>query len=255
MTILIIEDEARAAQDLATMLRNVLPTGRLLACLDSVETAVAWLRQHPAPDLIFMDIQLADGVSFEILRDVEVTSPVIFCTAYDEYALKAFQLNSIDYLLKPLEEADLKRSLDKLAAMRENLGDWPQKLLNWFSQQPPARSSGGKTSFLVSFKGKMFPVSTQEAAYFTIEDGLSFLITFDGRKLPLSQTLDVIEEQLDPHHFFRANRQYLIAFGAVKEVEPYYARKLAVKLRSVKPETILISREKATSFLHWLDNR
>ncbi|RYC68896.1 LytR/AlgR family response regulator transcription factor [Spirosoma sordidisoli] len=101
----------------------------------------------------------------------------------------------------------------------------------------------------------MFPVSTQEAAYFTIEDGLSCMITFDGRKLPLSQTLDVIEEQLDPHQFYRANRQYLIAFGAVKEVEPYYTRKLAVKLKSVKSETVFVSREKSTSFLHWLENR
>ncbi|MGA0557507.1 LytR/AlgR family response regulator transcription factor [Larkinella sp. VNQ87] len=253
MKTLIIEDEANAAHDLAAMLQKIDPTIQICAFLDSVETAIEWLRRNTPPDLIFMDIQLADGVSFEILREVEISSPVIFCTAYDEYALQAFRVNSIDYLLKPLEEADLKRSLDKLAFLRQQFGDWPQKLLNWFSQNRPA--SGGKSSFLVSFKGKLFPVQTRDIAYFIIEDSLSFLITFDGRKLPLSQTLDVIEEQLDPRQFYRANRQYIIAFEAVKEVEPYFARKLAVKLRSIKPETVFISREKSTSFLHWLENR
>jgi len=254
MKTLIIEDEPNAARDLAAMLQKLDAGIQMLALLDSVETSVEWLRQHPAPDLIFMDIQLADGVCFEILREVDVRSPVIFCTAYDEYALQAFRVNSIDYLLKPLEEADLKRSLDKLTTLREQLGDWPQKLLSWFGQHDRPQT-GRKSSFLVSFKGKMFPVPTRDIAYFIIEDGLSFIITFDGRKLPLTQTLDVIEEQLDPRQFYRANRQYIIAFEAVKEVEPYYTRKLAVKLRSVKPETVFVSREKSTSFLHWLENR
>ncbi|WP_040005673.1 LytR/AlgR family response regulator transcription factor [Fibrisoma limi] len=254
MKTLIIEDEPNAARDLAAMLQKLNANIHILALLDSVETSVEWLRQHPAPDLIFMDIQLADGVSFEILREVEVRSPVIFCTAYDEYALQAFKVNSIDYLLKPLEEADLKLSLDKLTFLREQLGDWPQKLLSWFGQHNRPQP-GGKSSFLVSFKGKLFPVPTRDIAYFIIEDGLSFIITFDGRKLPLTQTLDVIEEQLDPRQFYRANRQYIIAFDAVKEVEPYYTRKLAVKLRGVKPETVFVSREKSTSFLHWLENR
>jgi DNA-binding LytR/AlgR family response regulator len=256
MKILILEDEQRAALDLQATILEIVPEADILAILDSVESAIAWFQKNPAPDLAFFDIQLADGLSFDIFEEVKVECPVVFCTAFDEYALQAFQVISVDYILKPFDKEAVRRAIDKVKALdnffQKREGDLEKKITRLLESVRPA---GAKTTFLVSHRDKMLPISVSDIAYFSIEHEVTFLHTFDQRRFMLNQTLDELEKVLDPKQFFRANRQFLVHAKAVEEVENYFARKLLLKLKTATKEPVIVSKAKASEFLLWLEGR
>jgi two-component system, LytTR family, response regulator LytT len=256
MKILIIEDEQRAALDLQATIKEVMPEAVMLGILDSVESAITWFNTNPTPDLAFFDIQLADGLSFDIFEEVKVECPVVFCTAFDEYALQAFQVNGVDYILKPFDKEAVRRALDKVKALdnffQKRDGSLEKKLANLLESVRPAAA---KTTFLVSLRDKLLPISISDIAYFYIENELTFIHTFDNRRFMLNQTLDELEKILDPQRFFRANRQFLVNAKAVEEVSPYFARKLLLKLKTQTKEPIIVSKAKASEFLQWLEAR
>jgi len=256
MRILIVEDEQRTALDLQTTIQELLPDAVFLATLDSVEGTVAWLSKHPMPDLAFFDIQLADGLSFDIFEEVNVACPVVFCTAFDEHALHAFQVNGVDYILKPFDREQVRRALDKMRALKnffqKSDGALEAKLSKLLSE---ARQPSVKTSFLVSQRDKLLPIAVSDIACFYIEHEVTFLHTSDNRRFMLNYTLDELENMLDAKQFYRANRQFLVNIKAIIEVEQYFARKLLLKLNTQTKESIVVSKAKSSEFLHWMENR
>jgi len=253
MKIIIIEDELKAAKSLASMISILRPSATVEAFLQSIEGAVDYLSQNEEPDLIFMDIQLSDGLSFEILKVVKIHCPIIFCTAYGEYTLDAIKANGIDYLLKPFSKEELQTAFEKVESFR-----------NFFQQnkQPDLECllkkigiDDGKKSFLVFKNNKYTTVQTEQIAFFYIRNETPTIMTFQTQEYSLSQSLDQVQSLISPKQFYRLNRQYLINFNAIKEVEHYFARKLFVRLTIATPDKLLIGKEKTTAFLNWLENR
>lgn len=249
MKILIIEDEKPAANRLERLLAPHFPDVRFGENLDTVTKAVRWFEENAAPDLIFCDIQLADGISFEIFEKVKVTAPVIFTTAYDQYAIRAFQVNAIDYLLKPIDPADLERAVDKFKSRQVK----PALDLELLKGLLHSERKVFKNRFLVRFGEKIQSVPVEEAAFFHSEERVTFLQTFAGKKYVLDSTLEQVESQIDPALFFRLNRKYLTKVDAVEEVLTYSNSRLKVKLKGCQDNDILISREKVAEFKGWLD--
>ncbi|RYY37829.1 MAG: response regulator transcription factor [Sphingobacteriaceae bacterium] len=253
MNIIIIEDELRTAKSLETIIKDLKPGARIIGQYQGVEDSVEALSGGIQPDLIFMDIQLADGLSFEIFKSVKITCPVVFCTAFDEYSLEAFKSNGVDYVLKPFSKDDIKEALRKV-----------DELKNFFQQKtaPDLESllsklnpPSGKTSFLVFKNQKYTTVQTDNIAFFYIRNDATSLMCFDGQEYTLSQSLDNIAASVSAKQFFRVNRQYLVNFKAIKEVEHYFLRKLYVKLVIETPEKLLINKEKSHNFLNWMEER
>lgn len=254
MNIIIIEDELKAARSLETMITEVRPLAKVIAQLQSVESSVKYLTENKQPDLIFMDIQLSDGLCFEIFKSVKITCPIIFCTAFDEYSLEAFKANSVDYVLKPFSKTDIADAFKKVDELKNFFQQSIMPDLGTLLSQiapPPA----GKKSFLVFKHNKYTTVSTDSIAFFYIRNEATSIMCFDQQEYSLSQSLDQVISLLSPVQFFRLNRQYIVNFNAIKEVEPYFMRKLFVKLTIPTPEKLLINKEKAPVFLNWLENR
>ncbi len=254
MNILIVEDEDLAVETLVRQIKKLDTPVEIVATLDSVKTTVAWLRSHPAPDLAFFDIQLADGLSFEIFEQVGVAFPVIFVTAFDAYALRAFKVNSIDYLLKPVEADALRQSFDKLRLLQKPTETAQPMLDLAVIQQMLARTTPKfKTRFMVKVGDKLAAFTTDEVEYFFGENKIVWLRLKNGRKYVVDYTLEELEELLDPEQFFRLNRKYMATFASIDETVAYTNSRLKVKLRNpVDNEDILISREKAEEFRVWL---
>ncbi|WP_210464212.1 LytR/AlgR family response regulator transcription factor [Rufibacter roseolus] len=258
MRILIVEDEAIAARRLRKMVEALEPQSQIEAVLNSVASTVQWLQANPAPDLLLLDIELSDGQSFEIFAQLDVTCPVIFTTAYDEHAIKAFRLNSVDYLLKPIQEKELQRSLLKLRNMRKVFTDKApnqvniEALLQEINQQRPLSAELYRDRILVRQGQRMFPVICQEVAYFFTKEKVSFLRTKDSRCFQVDFTLEELERSLNPKDFFRANRQFIVNFAAVTRVSQDLNAKLKIGLTPDPEEEIMISREKAMDFRAWL---
>lgn len=251
MNVVIIEDEILAARRLQRMLEALDPGINVVSILDSIEDAVDWFNLHAQPDLVLMDIMLADGQSFEIFEQTAVKAPVIFTTAYDEFAIRAFKVNSIDYLLKPVEPALLAAALHKLRTVKlpeENL----KKALETLINAKPALPDTYKSRFLVRSGDKFIPVPANEIAYFSFSDKLTFLTTFALKRFMLDHTLDELEKLVDPSQFFRLNRQYIAAFFSIKVVHNYFNGKLKVMVDPEIPEGIIVSKERAQSFKAWL---
>ncbi|MFN3997412.1 LytR/AlgR family response regulator transcription factor [Algoriphagus sp.] len=249
MKILIIEDEKPAANRLIKLLEPHFPGISPIANLDTVTRAVTWFEQNPEPDLIFCDIQLADGISFEIFEKVKLSTPVIFTTAFDQYAIKAFQVNAIDYLLKPIDPIELAKAVEKFKARQVKPAldlDMLKSLL-----QPEKKSF--KSRFLVRFGEKIQSIAIEEIAFFFSEERVTFLQTSEGKKFVLDSTLEQVEAAVDPTIFFRINRKYLCRVDAVAEVLSYSNSRLKVKLKNCLDSDILISREKVGEFKDWLD--
>ncbi|MBD2701691.1 response regulator transcription factor [Spirosoma sp. BT702] len=260
MTVLILEDEAITAEELQHYITSIDPNVTVLASLETIEEAVDFLKTHESPDLIFSDIQLADGLSFEVFEQAPVRCPVIFCTAFDEYAIQAFSTNGIDYVLKPFDRKAIEGSLNKFHALQTYFQrdtpalakpDLNEPLQRLIEQLRPSRRS----SFLVNYRGKYFPVSVADIAYFYTENDVVWLYKSSGEKFALEYNLDQLESLLDPSQFFRANRQYIIRYDAIREFESYFNRKLAVRLHLPTSEPIIISKAKASEFMHWLEQR
>ncbi|MEI3789470.1 MULTISPECIES: LytR/AlgR family response regulator transcription factor [unclassified Chryseobacterium] len=253
MNIIIIEDEFRAAKSLQNLILELRPESKIMGVYDSIETSVEALSKEIMPDLIFMDIQLSDGLSFEIFKAIDITCPIIFCTAFDQYMLDAFKSKGIDYILKPFSRDDISEALKKVDELRKffRKNELPdiESLLQKISQPD------GKTSFLVFKNQKYTTIPTESIAYFYIHNEITHLVTFDKEQFQLSQSLGQVAEQVSGKQFFRINRQYLVSFKAVKEMEHYFQRKILVKLVIETPEKLLINKDKTHSFFSWLEDR
>lgn len=248
MKTLIIEDESIAAQALQSLVQEINPEMEIVAVLQTIEESVEWFEENVMPDLVFMDIHLADGSSFAIFDRVDITCPIVFTTAYDEYALKAFEVNSIDYLLKPINREDLERALNKL----KNLKASPDKTsLEGLLAQMGGLKKKYKTCFLIPERDKLIPLAVSNIAYIFIDTKTVKAISLDGHTYFLNQTLDDIMAQLDPEVFFRANRQYIIARTAVKDLSIWFGNKLAINLTVPVPEKIIVSKARVGEFKTW----
>ncbi len=250
MKVLIIEDEAPAFRRLQKLLEELNPTIEIVEVLDSVEESVKWFDNHQQPDLIFSDIQLSDGVSFDIFDQVKITRPVIFTTAFDEYMLKAFRVNSIDYLLKPIKKEDLQNSLNKYQVMRSAFGGGAD--LGELLKGIKLGGEDYKTRLLSKVGDKLISIEVENVAYFQTRHGVVHLVTFQGRDYLLDQTLDELVKMLDPKVFFRANRQFVIQFKSIAAVHKYHKGKLLVELTAKPDEEVIVSSERASEFKKWL---
>ena len=249
MKALIIEDETAAAINLEALLRKVEQSLQIEAVLESVGESVEWLSSHPMPDLIFMDIHLADGESFRIFDRVEIDCPIIFTTAYDQYALEAFKVNSIDYLLKPITQNDLQRALDKLHRLsvteRRSISERVTSLA-------AEASKASQNVFLIQVRDRIRPLKFEEAAYFYTSDERVTVHTFSGEVLAMDKTLETLSAMLPENDFFRANRQFIVSRGAIRDISVWFGSRLALNLILDTPERIIISKARVPRFKQWL---
>jgi DNA-binding LytR/AlgR family response regulator len=254
MKAVIIEDEALIARELQYKITEIAPDIKFVQVLSSLKTAYKWFIENAEPDLLFADIQLSDGTSFEIFDRFDLKCPVIFTTAYDEYAIKAFKVNGVDYLLKPIDTQDLKKAIDKCRTIAESKSQYPkdiQQLLQMMSQ--PNAGAGYKEKFVVKIRNQWLPVAIKDIACF-FRENLNYLFTFSGDKHILDfTTLDEVEELLDPRIYYRANRQAIIHIDSIQSVRPQENQKLVITLKAPLKMELDISREKAPGFKKWFD--
>lgn len=259
MNVLIIEDEDLAVAKLKRSLLSIKKDIVIVGVTDSVESSVSWLNSNPAPDIILADIELVDGQSFEIFNRVEVTSTVIFTTSYDEYALKAFKVNSVDYLLKPVQKEELEVALNKFT--------------NWIEKPKAARNSEPvvvnvetlaaqlqerlhakdyRKRFLVKSVQKLVSVNVDEIAYFYSDDKLNFFKTYNNKRYVVDYTMDELETMLKPQDFYRISRSFFVAPDSLDQISDYFGHRLALKLKPDHDKEVIVSREKVTDFKNWL---
>lgn len=252
MRILIIEDEIPAAKRLEKLILECKPEATILDVIDTVEDAIEWFENNDEPDLVISDIQLADGVSFEIYENLELECPIIFATAYDQYAIKAFELNSIDYLLKPFSKETLQKSFDKLDKMNPSSVGLQELDLNSLIEKASTGNTY-KQRFLISKGDALIPISTSQIAYIYTEDKAVMIKTNDGKSYFLSYSLDELETQLDPSDFFRLNRQFITSISAIAKISQYFNGKLKVELNPTQEGEVIVSRAKTPVFKNWLE--
>ena len=249
MKVLIIEDETAASENLIAMLQEIDSEIEVLQVLESVQQTVRWLSSHPAPDLIFMDIHLSDGSAFTLFQEMEVTVPIVFTTAYDQYALDAFTVNSVDYLLKPIKTSELTRALDKFKRWTQSdVMDYLQRMM----KMRPAGSGNYTTSLLVPVKDKLVPVSMDDVVCIYSTDLKTQIYLKSGQMMLYSRSLDSIAGGLDPSKFFRANKQYIVARDCVKEIVVWFDSRLLVSMPIELPEPLFVSKNKAAEFKNWM---
>ncbi|MBO5820983.1 MAG: response regulator transcription factor [Alistipes sp.] len=249
--VIIVEDETAAAVNLRSMLASIDSNVEVLAVLESVEEAVEFFSSDVEADVVFMDIHLADGESFRIFQSVDINIPIIFTTAYDEYALQAFKVNSIDYILKPYKEEDLRRALDKLE--RLTVGE---RTMQKDSREKMVREVHGDNmqTMLLRYKDKLIPVTADEVAFFYTSEERVTVTTLKGDCYPVDKTLESLSQQLSPEKFFRANRQFIVSRRAVKDIAVWFGSRLALNLTIETPERIIISKARVPEFKSWLQS-
>ena len=253
MKVLILEDEEPAALRLQKILAEVEPEAEILDILVSVKSAVEWLKTHPAPDLILLDINLADGSSFEIFSLTKVESPVIFITAYDEFAIKAFKVNSVEYLLKPVKKEELDFAIKKYKKIHTSKKE-PQDL-KALLESIKDESKSYKKRFLIRFGERIKTIDISQVAYFYTEEKINFLKTKDDHSFPVDYNLDKLETLLDPERFFRINRQFIISIDSIVEMFSYSKSRVKVNLKpTINLETI-VSTERSPHFKEWLSGK
>jgi DNA-binding LytR/AlgR family response regulator len=248
MNVLIFEDETRAANHLERLLAKVAPEMKVIARIESVRDGVKFLQSNQEPDLIFSDIQLADGLSFEIYRQAPVRCPIIFTTAYDHYAIEAFQTNGIDYLLKPIEEERLQKAIDK--AKHFSPGLLLEKLLQ---MNRPATEKAFKSRFMVKVGDKIKSVPVEEIRVFFSQEKASFILTTEGRTYCIDYALDQLEPMLDPEKYFRINRKYIVSIDACTNILAWTNSRLRLKIDGIDDSDIIVARERVVEFKNWLD--
>jgi two-component system, LytTR family, response regulator LytT len=252
MNVVIVEDEAPAAKRLQKLLTEMDSTIQVVGTLESIRSTVQWSQANPAPDLMFMDIQLSDGLSFEIFRQIKIESPIIFTTAYNEYALQAFKVNSIDYLLKPINTDELKGSLIKYQTLRSQfvpMGIDTAALLKNLSEQ----QKSFRTRFLIAYRDEFIMIPTNEIAYFYSEHKQTHLVRADGKRFAIDQTLEELDSELNPKKFFRASRQFIVSVESIASIHRYFNGKLKLTLHPPIESDLTVSRETAPAFKTWLD--
>ena len=251
MKFLIIEDETAAAVNLKAILRKVAPEAEVIDVLESVEESVEFFSEstHPQPDLIFMDIHLADGESFKIMDKVQVDAPIVFTTAYDEYAIKAFKVNSIDYILKPIKEEEIRFALEKFSRLTSTEEQTYRTKVEQLVEQ---KREERERVFLIHHKDKLIPLAVEQVAFFYTSNERVTATTFDGQCFPIDRTLEQLQASLSASEFFRANRQFIIAREAVKDIAIWFGSRLALNLKVETPEKIIISKARVPEFKQWL---
>lgn len=249
MKTLIIEDEKAALRNLKAAMKEVDADFEIVGETDSVTGTLEWFASHPMPELVFMDIHLADGSAFGIFEQADITCPIIFTTAYDEYALQAFRVNSITYLLKPISSSDLQKAIDKLKMLEGAV----QPTIDFQAvMHALKREESYKTHFLVPVKGDRFvPVSVEQISYFYIDGGAVKAVTQSAEMFDFQQTLDELAEQLNPRQFFRANRQYIIAHKAIMGVSLWFGGRMVLQLTPPTEEKVIISKARVSAFKDW----
>lgn len=251
MNVVIVEDELAASDNLIYLLQAIDKNIKVIKVLDSVKAAVTFFSQPQNAELVFMDIHLADGVSFEIFDKVDLGVPVIFTTAYNQYTLKAFKFNSIDYLLKPLDKDELSDALQQFKEQKKEEGidkEQIKGLLNLVKEKEKTY----KTTFLITHRDQLIPLKTTDIAYFIIDTGVVKAITFDKKSYPIDDKLEDLEEELDPNNFYRINRQCILRRDALVRIKQYFNGKLIVDVTPASSEQIIISKAKASDFKSWV---
>ena len=258
MKTVIIEDEKAAVRNLTSLLNEVKPEAEIIAILDSINSTIEWFGIHPMPELVFMDIHLADGSAFEIFDHISITCPIIFTTAYDEYALRAFKVNSIDYLLKPIGKEDIEHSFEKLDNLQDAIPENESRQQNQEEEllhliHSLKKQENYKTHFLIPIKGdKLLPVSIDMIQLFYIKDCQVKAVLTDGMEYNFSLTLDELVDCLNPNLFFRVNRQFLISREAIKDIDLWFNSRLSINLRHSRiTEKILVSKARVAEFKEW----
>jgi DNA-binding LytR/AlgR family response regulator len=249
--VLIVEDEPQAVQLLESLLAQTVPDLVVAGKVDSVTSAVNWFASHPPPDIAFFDIQLGDGLSFEIFERCRVSCPVIFTTAYDEYALKAFKVNSIDYLLKPLDKAGLTRALEKLKGLSAAASH--ETIMQSIGRAMELMKNRYKTRFVVKVGEHLRTIEVDDVLYFLSQEKTTFSHTRDGRRHILDFTLDEVEEKVDPSRFFRINRKYIVALDSIQDMIAYTNSRLRLILKNCDDQEVIVARERVQEFKEWLD--
>ena len=252
MNVLIIEDEPLAASRIEKLVKEIKPGANVPDKIDSVKRSVEWLKNNPAPDLILMDIQLADGISFQIFEQCEVKSPVIFTTAYDEYALKAFKVNSIDYILKPVDKEELTAAFKKFDSL-VNAPASPQKMMESIGHAMQMLTKKYKERFVIKVGEHLKSVEVAEILFFFSMEKTTFAQTREGRKYILDFTMDQLEGIIDPSRFFRINRKYIIAVDSIHDMISYTNSRLKLVLKTSDDKDIIVARERVQEFKDWLD--
>ena len=253
MNILIIEDEKLAANRLSGLIKSQDGTAKIVGTLDSIKASVAWFSSNPQPDLTFMDIQLADGLSFEIFDQVVVSCPVIFTTAFDEYALRAFKVNSIDYLLKPIDTDELGRAMEKFRHLHRDESKPETLAAPIMDRVLQMLTKTYKSRFLVRAGEHIKTISTEQVTFFYSMGKATFLNTIENKEYDIDYTLEELEGLLNPELFFRINRKYIVSMGAIRDIINYTNSRLKLKLVNSTDNEIIVSREKVTDFKNWLD--
>ncbi|MBN2214302.1 MAG: response regulator transcription factor [Bacteroidales bacterium] len=246
MRVLIFEDEKLNAERLVELIRRYDVSVEVLAVLESVKQGVEWLTNHSSPDLIFMDIRLTDGLSFELFEKINIEIPVIFTTAYDEYAIRAFKVNSVDYIVKPLDFGELKAAIDKFKKTRPLLS--PEFIQTILKQS----NLKYKNRFLVKIGDQFKHIECRDILCFIFEGGMVMAVTKAGSSLPLDYSLDHLEQLLDPADFFRLNRKIIARIDSIKKIHSYFNGRLKIELVHPVDEDIIVSRERAGRFKDWL---
>jgi two-component system, LytTR family, response regulator LytT len=250
MKVVIIEDEVANTNRLEKLLLSIDSHMQVVARLQTVEESIDWVMKNTSvPDLFFMDIQLTDGLSFEIFKRVSIAQPIVFTTAYDEYALQAFKVNGIDYLLKPIKVEELEKALNKAKQM---IPRQDNSLLEYLKKIDLSKPSY-RSRFLVSFRDMLIPVGVHEVAYFSSENKTTFLTLHTKERYIVDQTLEELENELDPSIFFRATRQFIISQKAIAKIHQHFAGKLKIELNPAVKEEVLLSREKSSALKEWLN--
>lgn len=247
MKILIIEDEKAAAEHIKDLLHKSISGVEILAVIDSVKKAVEWFETRQDAELVLMDIQLADDISFSIFERTTVNAPVIFTTAFDEYAVRAFKLNSIDYLLKPIDARELNHAIGKFRSMRQYSLDEISKLLQW------RKTAEYQKRFMVTAGSKIRSLGTDELAYCRSEGRYVKMISTDGIGYVTDHTMEKLEQLLDPGQFFRVNRQYIIALPAIRQMHAYSKGRIKIELSPAAPDEVIVSIDRSGDFKKWLD--
>ena len=250
MKVIIIEDEKPAAEKLLKAIQKSGTSIEVVTVLNSVKASIDWLQQNPMPELLFIDIELGDGLSFKIFDKINIACPVIFCTAFDEYWQEAFEHNSIDYLLKPVKQDKLETALKKYDKLKQHFATSFQQLQQWQQQQPAG--NGYKKRFLVKRGTDYISIKTDDIAYFYAAHKLVCMVDNKGQKFILDQSLADIEKQLDPAQFYRINRKYLVNLSAIKKIKTYPKSKLQLEVYPPVGEDVVISQENVAAFKQWM---
>ncbi|QDO95248.1 response regulator transcription factor [Formosa sediminum] len=253
--VLIIEDEIPAQRLLKETLQEIIIKTEVVGCANSIKSAINWFTNNPHPEIVLLDIQLSDGLSFEIFKQIKIDSMIIFTTAYDEYTLQAFKVNSLDYLLKPIDKEELQTAFEKYNRYNKKISTEQYATINFneLSQLIKTGKSNYRKRFLIQSNESFFYLPIEDIALFHSMQGITFAVTFEKREYPVNFSLESLKEQLNPDFFFKVNRQYIVNINAIKKVHSYFNRKLKLEIKPTYIHDILVGKDKASAFKKWID--